>query len=186
MNLIEKVLENLIGKTCSSKFINFEITSDCFKLFVSKALGLGIVAGSAILKLPQIIKIIQTNSTKGISLTSYLLELTTVMISTCYNIRLSNPFSTFGESVFINIQNLIIISFLFVIGKNTNLFGLFVTISCFLGCLFVLLTPSITSLNFILTVQWFGLFLVVLINKRELLQSYHKSLKSFRQIQQKE
>lgn len=65
---------------------------DCLKLGISKGLGLGIVAGGAIVKLPQIIKIISSKSVRGISLSSYLLDTASTGIAVAYNVRHGFPF----------------------------------------------------------------------------------------------
>lgn len=81
---------------------------DCLKLGVSKALGVGIVAGGSIVKVPQILKLIGSGSGAGISVTSYFLETISFLITLGYNVRQGFPFSTYGETVFIAAQNVII------------------------------------------------------------------------------
>ena len=47
---------------------NFDFTNtDCIKFAISKAIGYSIIAGSAILKVPQILKILKNKSVEGIS-----------------------------------------------------------------------------------------------------------------------
>lgn len=81
---------------------------DCLKLGVSKALGVGIVAGGSIVKVPQILKLLNSRSSAGISVLSYVLETTAFLITLGYNVRQGFPFSTYGESAFIAIQNVVI------------------------------------------------------------------------------
>ena len=50
----------------------------CLKSAVSKTLGLGIVVGSSLVKLPQVLKIAGSGSAEGISFTSVLLELVAI------------------------------------------------------------------------------------------------------------
>ena len=68
-------------------------------------LGLGIVLGGAIVKVPQIVKIIQGRSAKGLSLLSYLLDTLGLMITVAYNLRMGYSWSSYGENVFLLAQN---------------------------------------------------------------------------------
>ena len=54
---------------------------ECLKFTVSKALGLAIVAGSSILKVPQIYMIISKGSAAGINPISYYLEVSTLFLT---------------------------------------------------------------------------------------------------------
>jgi len=78
------------------------------KLAVSKALGLAIVGASSVVKVPQIIKLINSGSAEGVSLIGYLLETASFMISLVYNVRSKFPFSSYGETAFILVQNVAI------------------------------------------------------------------------------
>lgn len=82
---------------------------ECLKFGLSKGLGLGIVFGGCIVKIPQIIVILRARSTRGISLTSYVLETFAYFITIAYNLRDRNAFSTWGESLLIAIQNVLIV-----------------------------------------------------------------------------
>ncbi|KAI9293990.1 mannose-P-dolichol utilization defect 1 protein [Neoconidiobolus thromboides FSU 785] len=99
--------------------LNFK-NVDCLKLGLSKGLGLVIVAGGCIVKIPQIIKIIKAKSAKGISLLSYILETFSYIISIVYNLRSENPFSTWGETLAITFQNAFIL--LLILYYNGSLF----------------------------------------------------------------
>ncbi|KAF9210128.1 hypothetical protein BGZ49_005524 [Haplosporangium sp. Z 27] len=113
----------IIGDKCYSSLIEDFNYQDvpCIKYAISKGLGLGIVAGGAIVKVPQIIKIVQAHSAQGLSLLSYLLETLACVIGLAYNIRLNHPLSTYGETFFVTIQNLIILGLmLHYTGKNTS------------------------------------------------------------------
>uniref|UniRef100_A0A4W3GS71 Uncharacterized protein n=1 Tax=Callorhinchus milii TaxID=7868 RepID=A0A4W3GS71_CALMI len=67
------------------------IENDQF-IIVCKCLGLGIVAGSVMVKLPQIVKILGAKSTKGLSSNSVLLEVFAVTGSMVYSIINRFPF----------------------------------------------------------------------------------------------
>lgn len=101
---------SIIGETCYSSLlldVNLE-DQVCLKLAISKALGIGIIAASSIVKVPQILKIARSRSAAGVSFLSYLLETVAYIISLSYNVRNGFPFSTFGETALIVGQNLVI------------------------------------------------------------------------------
>ncbi|KAF2476568.1 mannose-P-dolichol utilization defect 1 protein [Lindgomyces ingoldianus] len=83
---------------------------DCLKLAISKALGIGIIGASSIVKIPQLLKLLNSQSSEGVSFLSYLLESSSYLISLSYNIRHGFPFSTYGETALILAQNIVIAS----------------------------------------------------------------------------
>ena len=87
--------------------LNFSDTV-CLKFAVSKALGLGIVVGSSLVKLPQVVKIFNSSSAEGISFLGILLELLAISFSGAYSFRNNFPFSAYGESLFLALQTGII------------------------------------------------------------------------------
>ncbi|KAF2402767.1 putative monosaccharide-P-dolichol utilization protein [Trichodelitschia bisporula] len=104
---------NLLGTQCYKNLI-LDIDPvahpDCLKLAVSKALGIGIIGASSIVKVPQLLKLINSQSAAGVSFLSYLLETSAFLITLAYNARQGNPFSTYGESALIAAQNVAIAS----------------------------------------------------------------------------
>lgn len=68
----------IFREDCFDKFVSdivgFITDADCMKFTISKGIGLAIVAGSSILKLPQIIKILSSNSVEGLSALGMYLE----------------------------------------------------------------------------------------------------------------
>jgi len=80
----------------------------CIKAFLSKVLGLGIVAGSSLVKFPQVMKIMFGGSAEGISFLSVFLELVAITFSGVYSYASGFPFSAYGESVFLAIQTALI------------------------------------------------------------------------------
>ncbi|KAF2814896.1 mannose-P-dolichol utilization defect 1 protein [Mytilinidion resinicola] len=83
---------------------------ECLKLAISKGLGIGIIGASSIVKIPQLIKLINSQSAAGVSFLSYLLETSSYLISLSYNVRHGFPFSTYGETALILVQNVVIAS----------------------------------------------------------------------------
>ncbi|XP_037056962.1 mannose-P-dolichol utilization defect 1 protein isoform X2 [Peromyscus leucopus] len=64
----------------------------CLKILLSKGLGLGIVAGSLLVKLPQILKILGAKSAEGLSLQAVMLELVALTGTVVYSITNNFPF----------------------------------------------------------------------------------------------
>lgn len=101
---------SLLGETCyASLVLDIDVAdAACLKLAVSKALGMGIVAASSVVKVPQILNLTRSRSASGVSFLSYLLETTSYLISLAYNVRNGFPFSTYGETALILGQNVVI------------------------------------------------------------------------------
>lgn len=101
----KKLIKN--DQECYTTIIhNLDLSSiPCLTHVLSKFLGLGIVLGGAIVKVPQILKIVQGRSAKGLSLTSYLLDTAGLMITVAYNLRMRYTWSSYGENVFLLAQN---------------------------------------------------------------------------------
>lgn len=81
---------------------------ECSKLLVSKTIGVGIVALSVFVKIPQLLKLLSSRSARGVSFTSYLLETAAQVITLAYNTRQGNPFSTYGEIAILALQNVLV------------------------------------------------------------------------------
>ncbi len=87
---------------------------------LSKLIGFAIIAGSAILKVPQIIKILQRRSVEGIAKSLFYLETLTLLHASTYSIRYGIPFSVYGESLIILAQNLLIVLLFWVYSKTIS------------------------------------------------------------------
>ncbi|KAL4062112.1 hypothetical protein J3A83DRAFT_4364407 [Scleroderma citrinum] len=100
----------VIGKKCYSSLVeNLDIGDvECLKYSLSKGLGLGIVVGGSIMKVPQLLLILSAQSARGLSLSANLLETLSYAITTAYSYRNNFPFSTYGENLFLTIQNTLI------------------------------------------------------------------------------
>jgi mannose-P-dolichol utilization defect protein 1 len=101
---------SLLGNHCYTTLIHDVQLSDasCFKLAISKGLGIGIIGASAVVKIPQLLKLLNSQSATGLSFLAYALETSSYLISLAYSARMGFPFSTYGETVFIAIQNVAI------------------------------------------------------------------------------
>ncbi|KAL2040262.1 hypothetical protein N7G274_007165 [Stereocaulon virgatum] len=101
---------SLIGPDCyKSLILDIDIANtSCLTLALSKTLGLATVAGSSIVKLPQILKLLSSQSAAGISFLSYALETSSFLTTLAYSARNGFPFSTYGETAMIAVQNIVI------------------------------------------------------------------------------
>jgi mannose-P-dolichol utilization defect protein 1 len=99
-----------LGPECYEKIVGqLDLTSGtCTRLAISKAIGIGIVLLSTVVKVPQLLKLIRSGSAQGLSFTSYVLETSAYLITLAYNVRSGNPFTTYGEIALLAIQNVII------------------------------------------------------------------------------
>jgi mannose-P-dolichol utilization defect 1 len=112
----------LLGPFCyKSLIVDIEIldSPECVKLAISKGLGLGIIGASAIVKLPQLIGLIRSGSAEGVSFAGYVLETASYLISLGYNVRHGFPFSTYGETAFILVQNVVIAALILQLSGKT-------------------------------------------------------------------
>ena len=103
----------LLGPDCYKTIvldITPESSPECVKLAISKGLGVGIVGASAVVKVPQILKLINAKSAVGVSFLSYLLETAALVVTLFYSARNGFPFSTYGETALIAAQNVVICS----------------------------------------------------------------------------
>lgn len=108
---MEKMITYLIGDTCyRTFFINGSFTDiPCLKYSISKGLGYGIVVGSGIMKLPQIMKIVMNKDVTGLNAMSFYMECVAFLPSIIYNYLKGYPISTYGENVIILFQNLFLV-----------------------------------------------------------------------------
>ncbi|EGC41170.1 monosaccharide-P-dolichol utilization protein [Histoplasma capsulatum var. duboisii H88] len=127
---VDDALLSLLGEHCHSTLIrSLDVTADpaCLPLAVSKTLGVAIVTFSAIVKVPQILKLLSSRSSAGVSFTSYALETTSLLITLAYNARQKFPFSTYGESALIAAQDIVVGILVLLFSGQTAAAGAFVT-----------------------------------------------------------
>ncbi|SZE99923.1 unnamed protein product [Blumeria hordei] len=144
---------SIIGDECYQRLvldINLEST-ECLKLVISKALGIGIIGASSIVKVPQILKLVKSRSAAGISFLSYLLETSSYLISLAYNIRNGFPFSTYGETSLILLQNIVISALVLHYSGRSSAAAAFISALAFSTAM--LLEPSFTDLKLLSYLQ---------------------------------
>lgn len=134
---------SLLGDKCySSLVLDIDVADEgCLKLAVSKALGVGIVAASSVVKVPQIVNLARSRSASGVSFLSYLLETSSYLISLAYNVRNGFPFSTYGETALILGQNVVITVLVLNYSGRAGFAALFVAVLA--GAVGALLTEGL-------------------------------------------
>nr|XP_033781464.1 mannose-P-dolichol utilization defect 1 protein [Geotrypetes seraphini] len=131
----------LMSEFCYDEFfLHFNLLHvPCLKILISKLLGIVIIIGSLMVKLPQIFKILRAQSAEGLSFSSVLLELLAITGTMTYSIANSFPFSSWGEALFLMLQT-ITIAFLIQHYLGQTLRGtLFLVV--YLALLSLLLSP---------------------------------------------
>ncbi|KAL5482676.1 hypothetical protein ACEPAI_9270 [Sanghuangporus weigelae] len=100
----------IVGEKCYHSLVEELNVGDveCLKYALSKGLGVGIVIGGSIMKVPQVLIILRARSARGLSFTAYVLETLSYAITLVYSFRNDFPFSTYGENFFLTLQNAII------------------------------------------------------------------------------
>lgn len=121
---------------------------------ISKGLGIGIIAGSVLVKVPQIIKILNAKSAEGISIISVLLDLMAITFHISYSYVKGFPFSAWGDGTFLAIQTSIIASLLFLYGHKSALRS--VVFCVIYSCITYVLMSGITPLEYLWTAQGFN------------------------------
>ncbi|KAJ7212937.1 hypothetical protein GGX14DRAFT_550613 [Mycena pura] len=101
---------SIVGQKCYTSLVeNLDVADvQCIKYSISKGLGIGIVVGGSIMKVPQVLLIVRAQSARGLSLSAYILETLSYAITFIYAYRNEFPFSTYGENLFLTIQNTLI------------------------------------------------------------------------------
>ncbi|PSC68347.1 mannose-P-dolichol utilization defect 1-like protein 2 [Micractinium conductrix] len=79
--------------------------SEILKPLISKGLGYGILAGSTLVKVPQVANVVRAKSAAGLAPLSAELETVGLLIAVTYGFVMGLPFSAFGETVALLLQN---------------------------------------------------------------------------------
>ncbi|KAI5280873.1 mannose-P-dolichol utilization defect 1 protein isoform X1 [Manis pentadactyla] len=135
------LVPTLLPEKCYDQiFIQWDLLHvPCLKILLSKVLGLGIVAGSLLVKLPQVFKILGAQSAEGLSLQSVILELVALTGTMVYSITNNFPFSSWGEALFLMLQT-VTICFLVLHFRGQTVKGVAFLV-CYAVVLLLLLLP---------------------------------------------
>jgi mannose-P-dolichol utilization defect protein 1 len=120
---------------------------------VSSLVGWLVIVGSALYKLPQLVRIWRVGSAKGISVTTYVCETLSIAFSLCYALRNGFPFNTFGESGFILLQNLMIIILMSHFDARPGRLTLLALLGCIGILMAALLSPSLAPSRLVAATQ---------------------------------
>ena len=93
---------------CLKKTLTFHLEMECITYLISKGLSIGIVLFSFTSKLPQIFYMYKSKEIKGLSYLSVYLDILSFLCTSLYSFHKGYSFLTYGESVIILIENLII------------------------------------------------------------------------------
>ncbi|XP_053199282.1 mannose-P-dolichol utilization defect 1b [Scomber japonicus] len=146
------LLTYFMPESCYDEFfLNFNFLDvPCLKIVLSKGLGIGIILGAALVKLPQILKVVGAKSAEGLSFQTVILELLAITGTMAYSIANKFPFSSWGEALFLMLQT-VTIGFLMQHYRGKTSTGvLFVVV--FVGLLVLLLSP-VTPMSVVTTMQ---------------------------------
>lgn len=137
---------SVIGSRCyKTLLVDVEPEPDCLRLAASKGLGIGIVAASSVVKVPQMVKLAGSRSAEGVSFLSYLLETSAYLITLAYNVRNGFPFSTYGETALILGQNVVICVLVLNYGGRAALAAVFV--AALAGSVAALFAPQVVDMQ---------------------------------------
>ncbi|XP_027848074.1 mannose-P-dolichol utilization defect 1 protein homolog [Aphis gossypii] len=126
----------------------------CIRSALSKGLGFGIVGGSLLVKLPQVIKVWQSKSAVGISLVNVCMDLFAVTANVVYSYSSQFPFSSWGDSLFILFQTLLIVILVFYYNISKRAASAFAFIYC---SLLFLLVSDIVPNSFLWNAQFISI-----------------------------
>lgn len=113
--------------------------TDCFKATLSMLIGFAIVAFAGLVKLPQISRIVSSNSVEGLSITTFLIETFGYTYNLAAHYRQQYPISTYGDFFVLIFENYIIIYLLYSYTRRP-LLGVAV-VSAFIFVLTLLCSP---------------------------------------------
>jgi len=114
-----ELIYGVISPYCWDQLVvlkNFDM--ECLKFVFSKLLGYSIVFASSIVKVPQVINIVRAGSTEGLTELVLYMESIGYVLGVLYPMHYGQPFSTYGESLFIAIQAIIIMCLLWYYNGN--------------------------------------------------------------------
>lgn len=132
-------------------FLDFNfLDKPCFAASLSKGLGIGIILGSIFVKFPQILKIYNARTAKGISLATVTLDLIVITIYAAYNFLKQFPVSAWGDTAFLAIQTVAIgFLLLFYDVSATKAVGYLIMYLVFAG----ILVSGLVSIDILWTLQ---------------------------------
>ncbi|EDV32195.1 uncharacterized protein Dana_GF15707 [Drosophila ananassae] len=151
-DIIKKGALFLMSEKCYDNYFlehNF-LDIPCFKALLSKGLGLAIIAGSVLVKVPQVLKILNSKSGEGINIMGVVLDLLAISFHLSYNFMHGYPFSAWGDNTFLAIQTVAIAVLVIYFNGRKLQAGAFLI--GYLVLMFVL-NSGLTSMKVLFTIQ---------------------------------
>ena len=161
MDLLKKLSSIILTPKCYDEyFVEFNfLSATCFKTTLSKCLGVVLIMGAVLVKVPQILKIIKGKSGAGISMSSVSLDLTAMTIFMSYSFVKGFPFTAWGDTFFLVIQTVTVgILVLFYESSTSNAISYLIGFSI---SAFVLMS-GITPIGVLWTLQGFNIPIVLM------------------------
>jgi len=151
-SMIGNIISRVLSPHCyQALFVEHEFEIACIKLVISKLLGYLIILGSVFLKVPQILQIMKAKSVEGISFMMYYLEVAVYTITVAYSFNKQFPFSAYGDSVFVLIQDFVIVYLLFMYSGRINV--AFIAVSSVYFIALSVLLGGIVDINILSLMQ---------------------------------
>jgi len=120
MEFLKPFILQVLTPECYDEFflnMNF-LHVECFKAALSKGLGIGIIAGSCLVKVPQLVKLYRAQSGEGINVFGLMMELFGMVANIAYSYRNEFPFSAWGEGLFLVLQTAAVTAMVLLYGTN--------------------------------------------------------------------
>lgn len=174
MEAFEQLMSYFMSPKCFEQiFVKLDLSNvDCLKMIISKCLSYGIIAGSLLLKVPQILKICSAKSGDGISLTSEILLIVALFGSMSYGYFKKFALSAYGDNYFLFIQSVII--FLLVCFFQKKFASMLLFLAACSGATFLLFANLIPD-YVILTLNSLTIVLTVISRLNQALLNYRSS-----------
>ncbi|KAK9456791.1 hypothetical protein V1511DRAFT_495309 [Dipodascopsis uninucleata] len=151
--IIGKCYDKLILDQAILKRTSDPDTIACIRLSISKAIGIGIVSASSVVKIPQITALLKSKSAAGLSALSTALECVAYTGTLAYSGRLGLPFSTYGESGLILIQDLALLALILIYsGRGKEVFVAFPAVLMSIGWAVVIAPNEVVNALYALTI----------------------------------
>ncbi|XP_055375717.1 mannose-P-dolichol utilization defect 1 protein homolog [Condylostylus longicornis] len=117
---LKPYLLHVLSTECYDKYFIEKDFADveCGKAVLSKCLGFAIIAGSILVKIPQILKILNSKSAEGINIFSVLLDLAAITFNMSYSFVSKFPFSSWGDNTSLAAQTAIIAILVYYYGGS--------------------------------------------------------------------
>lgn len=137
-----------------TKFVAFlpgSPTNRSLLTIFSSIVGVCVLIGSLLYKIPQVFRIVRRKSAAGISVLMYAMETLGTTFSAVYFARRAFPFVTYGESIFVMVQNVLIMMLIVIYQRLPKLSALCCSAFYLIALLF--LYSSFFPLKFLMALQ---------------------------------